>query len=617
MNTNTGGLKKFSLFHILIIATLAIVIYSNTLNNGFVYDDEFTIVNNTLVKSFDNLPLLFDKTAYFSRSVEMSYRPVVTFTYFLDYTIYGLKPWGYHLTNILLHAINGALLYTFLTLLFTPHASRPTSLPFLTSLLFVTHPVLTEAVTCISFREDLLAFMFYMATLNLHLILKQPAPDPRFLTTSFLFLLSYFTYLLALLSKEMAVTLPLIVICYEWFSGKEKTTLGSRLFNRYTISYIIITLLYLYLRFYIFHNPKEQIETWGLVERFLTLPWLIMNYLKLSLFPVQLSVDYVIAPVSSPFSPIFILPVSVLVSVFAIILSYFLSDKGGYKKFPPFAKGGEGGFESGYLRQRSILFGALFFLITLAPVYNLVPINPFAERYLYLPIVGFIMFAVCIEYLIAEKLKIRPGYVNRYMLVFFLVISTIFSFSVVKRNLIWKDNYSLWSDTVAKMPNSNRSHTNLGLAYYNRGRVNEAIGEYLIAIKLRFDDARAHYNLAVAYLKQGRYDEEIYELKTALRLKPDYVKASNNLGVAYARQGLFDQAVKELLVAVRLAPDDMSAHYNLGRTYSEQGRYDEAIDQFKIILTVKPDDKETYHKLKVLMEKKKGYKGAGSRIWPK
>lgn len=629
VSANPEGLKKLSLFHVLIIATLAIGLYLNTLKNDFVYDDVYTtIVNNTLIKSFDNLPLLFDKTAYFSRSGEMSYRPVVTFTYFIDYALFGLKPWGYHLTNVLLHAVNGTLLYFFLNLLLTPgtvpilrrseamsvnrdcplsHSSRFTSPAFLISILFVSHPVLTETVNCISYREDLLVFLFYVTTLSLYLILGKPTTDCRPLATALLYLLSCITYLLALLSKEMAVTLPLIIFCYEWLYGKEKR-LPSRLFNRYTMGYVVITLFYLYLRFYLFHNPKGQIEVWSLVERFLTLPWLVMGYLKLSFLPVQLSADYGINPVNSPFSPIFILSIIALISIFTIILLYKRRDK----RFPPLTKGSEGGFENGFSGQRGILFGILFFLITLIPVYSLVPIaNPFAERYLYLPVAGFVMSASLFTHLIIEKLETSPEYLNRYVPIFVLIVLIVFFFSVVKRNTIWKDDYSLWFDTVAKMPNRSRAHNNLGRAYYYQGCLDEAIREYLTAIKLRFNNAEAHNNLGVLYSKQGRYDKAVYELKIAIMLKPGYINAYYNLGNTYSRQGLFDQAIKELLAAIRLKPDEAELHYNLGTAYLKKGSYDAAISEFGIALKLKPDYKEAYQNLKSLMGK--NFKDAGNK----
>lgn len=611
MNANPERLKEFSLFHILIIATFAIGLYSNTLKNGFVYDDEFIIINNTFIKSFDNLPLLFDKIAYFSRAGEMSYRPVVTFTYFIDYAFYGLKPWGYHLTNVLLHAINGALLYFFLSLLLTPYSSQLTSLPFLISLLFISHPVLTEAVNCISYREDLLAFMFYIATLSFYLILKRPAPDPRPLATSFLFVLSCLTYFFALLSKEMAVTLPLIVICYEWLYSMGNKKLPSRLFNRYIIGYIAITFFYLYLRFYLFYNPEEQIKVWSLVVRFLTLPYIIVSYIKLSLFPVQLSADYVANAVDSPYSIVFIFPLIVLIFIFTIIFCYLPLNEGSHKRFPSLVKWEESG-ESGFSRQRSTLFGTVFFLLTLIPVYNIVPIaNPFAERYIYLPVVGFIMSTVCVTYIITDKLK---PYINRYVPIIFLVTSIVFSFSVVNRNTIWRGNYSLWSDTVAKMPDSSRAYNGLGFAYYKQGRNDEAIREYLTAIKFRFDNAEAHNNLGIVYSNIGRYDEAIFELKTAIMLKPDYINAYYNLGNIYGKHGLFEQAIKELLTVLRLNPNDADAHYSLGLAYYKLRRYDEAVSEFSAALKLKPDYKEAYYNLEASINRKKDYKDAENAI---
>lgn len=286
-----------------------------------------------------------------------------------------------------------------------------------------------------------------------------------------------------------------------------------RLFNRYTIGYIAITFFYLYLRFYLFHNPEEQREEWSMVERFFTLPWLIMNYLKLSLIPVHLSAYYEIDPVSSLFSLIFILSLISLVSVFTVIL--IIGN-----------------------REKKILFGALFFLTTLTPVYNLVPIaNPFAERYLYFPVAGFTMFAISITYLVAEKLTIRPEYLNRYVPIFVLIVLIIFSFSIVKRNTAWRDNYSLWSDTAAKVPNSAWAHHNFGNAYLQQNLIDQAIKEFFTAIRLNPNDAETHNNLGVAYYKQGRYDEAMHEFTIALKLKPDFKQAHHNLEVLEKKKG--------------------------------------------------------------------------------
>src|SRR3989338_8267359 len=172
------------LLHILLILIISIAIYSNTLKNGFAYDDEFTVVNNTLIKNFSNISKLFTKE-YFSTSGEMSYRPVVTLTYFLDYALYGIKPWGYHLTNLLLHALNGVILYIFLTLCICSKLKaqsnyfQSSAFSLLSALIFVTHPVLTEAVNAISFREDLLCFLFFISALIIHINPPLTAPSKR------------------------------------------------------------------------------------------------------------------------------------------------------------------------------------------------------------------------------------------------------------------------------------------------------------------------------------------------------------------------------------------------------------------------------------------------------
>ncbi|MBI5748717.1 MAG: hypothetical protein HZA00_06275, partial [Nitrospinae bacterium] len=459
--------KFHHIISISLILIISIAIYSNTLFNGFVYDDEFTVVNNTLIKNFSNISKLFTKE-YFTTSAEMSYRPVVTFTYFLDYAIYGIKPWGYHLTNLILHAINGVILYIFLTLFIT----RPSSLvprlspPLLISLLFITHPVLTEAVNAISFREDLLCFLFFMSALILYIVHRSLLIAHCSKFKAFCFqLLSLSFYLLALLSKEMAITFPLIIFLYEWiYGGKEQSPLtssllsgerdrvrgkelGSILLNLYNIGYILITLFYLYLRFFLFHNPvEENIEAWSLYERIITLPYLLLKYLLLLITPVSLCANYVITPVQSLISLKFIIPIIVIIIILLMVASLFFN------------------LQSSIFNRQSV-FGILFLLITLLPVYNLIPIaNPFAERYLYLPSVGFVIIVgVGIHKIFTIKTSspIRgegggEGWLlkrrNLYILTVSALILSIYSFAVIQRNRIWFDGYSLWSDTVIKMP---------------------------------------------------------------------------------------------------------------------------------------------------------------------
>lgn len=563
---------KRHLLAILPIISLSLVLYANTLQNGFVYDDEATIVNNYLIRDFDNFSLLSSKAAYFSRSGEASYRPLVTITYFIDFALYGLKPWGYHLTNILLHTINGVLLYFLLALLLQLQVAGwkiPSLSASLVSILFVIHPVLTETVNCISYREDLLAFLFYISALNLYLILRQHSIELRPLVSRLLYLLSCLFYLFGLLSKEMAITLPLLILCYEWCFAGAKSNLASRPFPRYLIGYLATTGFYLYLRFYLFYNPKEGAPPWGLLDRFLTMPWLAMSYLKLSLFPIQLSADYVTKPVSSVLSPSFIWPFIFLVSLLAA--SFVLRNRKGF------------------------FFGTLFFLIALLPVYNIIPIfNPLSERYMYLPMAGFLIVVAEVINTVEQRNK------KLFFISSLFIIICIFGIEVVKRNAVWRDSYSLWTDTLRKMPNSSRAHNGIGIVYDKLGRIDDAVLEFRVALSIKKDYPDAHYNLGNAYAKLGRMDDALWEYREALRLKPDDPDAHYNLGNAYDKLGRLNDAVLEYREALRLKPDDPDAHYNLGNVYNKLGRMDDAVLQYREALSVKPDYIEVHGNLGVV-----------------
>lgn len=561
----------------LLIIFLSTAIYANTLKNGFVYDDEDTVVNNTLIRDLGSLPKLLEGKDYFNLSGEKSYRPVVTFSYFLDYAIFGLKPWGYHLTNILLHAINGVMLYIFLILIFRP-PEVGTYRPLLITLLFVAHPVLTEAVNAISFREDLLAFLFYMATLNLYLISRSSSINAgQSLSPSLLYSVSCLLYFLAILSKEMAVTLPFVICCYEWvYAENKKGGFRSALFNRYNIGYALIIFIYAYFRFFSFYHPARYFPEWGLAERLLAIPWLILDYIKLAVFPVSLSAEYVIRPVELIFSSFI---ASSAVIVFLLALAFIAGQK-----------------------ERGIAFGTLFFILTLVPVYNIMPIaNPFAERYLYLPIVGFVIVA---ESAISLSENLIFGKKNLFIISFILIVLGIYSFIVVKRNTVWRDEFSLWSDAVRKMPQSYRVHFNLGKAHDSRRQTNEAMQDYQAAIRLNPGDPRSFNNLGVIYAHQNQLEKAAELYQTAIRLDPDGPKAHYNLAETYFRQGRLDDAVQELNISLRFGSDYPGAHNNLGVIYGTQGRLDDAMREYEIVLRLDPEDATARYNMGVLYLKK-------------
>lgn len=569
---------KRHILSISIILIVSLAIYANSFMNGFVFDDKMTIVNNTLIKDVNNLTLLIDKKIYFQRSGEASYRPVVTFTYFIDYAIYGMESWGYHLTNVLLHSVNGVLLYIFLTLLLKLDQSRTPSsknsflnnLSLIAILLFISHPALSEAVNSISYREDLLAFFFYMAALNIYVLISRRS---QILAANLTYVVSCLFYFLALLSKEMALTLPIIVYCYEWVYMKKKKV--GEILSRYMFGYIIVSLFYVYLRFVYFSNPAADDSYMGFIERIYTLPVRLLIFIKLMVFPVSLIADYNVVP---------FIKSSILnaVSLAAVILFFFAVFK--------IAK---------RLESQEIRFGGLFFIISLIPVLNIIPIyNPVAERYLYLPALGVtVALAGCFNRTTFKR--------SSHLYLTAIIILLCYLSITQKRIYVWRDDYSLWTDAVRKAPRNPRAHNNLGLAYFQMAWIEESQKEFLNAIRSGNDYWEAHNNLGIVYRYQGRISDAASELMTAVRLKPDYVTGHYNLGILYEKTGSWERAAEEYKTTIRLKPSHAEAHNNLGTMYAKQGLMEEAIREYKIALELRPDYEIAHANLAVAYSKHK------------
>lgn len=528
---------------IFVIVCLSQFVYLNSLSNQFVYDDEFTIVTNYFVKTWNNFPLLFNSD-YFKLSGELSYRPVVTLSYFIDYTLWKLNPFGFHLTNTLLHTLNSVLLFLLLKRIFNCQTTS-----FLAALIFSCHPVLTEAVNAISYREDLLAATFFIAAFLLYtkISTRERSFSPAYFA-------SVVCYLLGVFSKEMAITLPLLIFIYDIIFTKVQSL--SYKLTRYYTGYILATIFYLLMRFVVLHNPVESHVSYpegSIFINFLTMSTVLASYMKLFFVPVTLCADYVIPYSRSLFETSFILSLLLLVAVIVITYRLFFSSK-------------------------ILFFSVVWFFVSLLPVLNIVPIeNIMAERYLCLPIIGFCM--VIGNLLVHSQNKI--GYFNKYYISVTLLVLTlaIFSFKTMKQNMVWTDQTVLWTNTARIFPNSFRAHNNLGNIYRNAGRLDEAIVELQYALSLYNDYIDAHNNLGVTYRKRGMLKEALLEYQRALQINPHYPYAHNNLGVLYAKSNYLDLAIDEFNNAVANKPDYADAYNNLGATYIRKGLYEKAIQE--------------------------------------
>ena len=556
------------LLYIAIPVLLSLVVYFNSLNNGFVYDDYATIVENKYIRHpGQSLPLLFSRSYFNIAPGEASYRPVATLSYYLIYAVAELKAFYYHLFSVILHAVNVVLAYLLAHIIFKNRYSA-----MIAALLFACHPALSEAVDAISYNEDLLTAAFFLLAFISYTTIKTTTVQSSII----LYGLSLFCFLLALLSKEMAITLPAVLFLYDLAirdAGALSLSIRSigRIFKArlyFYTGYLAVGVFYLYLRFVALYNPQDAIKPdyGSLIERAVYLPAHLFKFIKLAVFPSELNADYVFAYPDGFFEMNNLIGLSV---VFALIVVSIVI----------------------YKKSKTIFFSIWWFLITLSPVYNLIPLfNPFAERYLYIPILGFCMAAAFVLNDFVTSRSSRPWAAQTLTVAVVILIVGLFSGMTIARNRDWQDSLTLWSKTVKSSPGSSVARGSLGHAYQQLGRLDEAVEQYKRAVAIYPDDYKAHYNLGVVYDQQGLADKAIQSYQRSIRINPAYPNAHYNLGIIYQNLGEIDKAIVQFNKVTELDPADFQARNNLGVAYAMQGELEKAIAQWEKILELDPEN---------------------------
>jgi tetratricopeptide (TPR) repeat protein len=566
------------------LVLLCLIVFGNTLGHEFVYDDMKVIVENPRIDDFaGSLPHFFDRSYFQISGGEASYRPVPTFSYYLLYLMFGSDPLGYHLFSLLLHAANAVLVF----LLFEALPIRQTA-ALTGAALFAVHPVVTEAVNCISFNEDLLVTFFYLTSLLavIHSEQKAGAPGLR------LEWIAWVAFAVALFSKEMALTLPLIAylqnVVFKFLPGGHsifRSLFESlRLRLRLYLGYLVLVAGYLYIRFFLMAGATDAaIDGVPLLERLVFIPYQILGYLKLTVFPFDLSAEYVHAYPQRFFAPVHL---AALFLVAAMVACAWLARK----------------------KLAAVTFGIGWFLICLTPVLNLYElVNPMAERYLYLPVIGAMMtivsgiWAAGSAHATARFKWVRP--VMPVLLICLLTVWAAFSFH---RNRVWQNNYTLFSATAKKVPDSPRVRGGLGLAYQQMNRLPEAAREFERAIELNPGLVDAHFSLAYVYEKSGRTEAAIAAYERVARLDPGFRDVYYNLAGLYVKEGRLEAARQAYIQHVERRPDDIEARNNLGVVYAMLGRLTEAEVQWRRVLTLSPDNQSARDNIAKLEAVKSG-----------
>jgi len=565
-DSQTNTAVPVHLLAITLLVLLCLIVYYNSLSNGFVYDDFGLIVENRYIRQPGKfLASLFNQSYFKMAGLEASYRPVASLSYLLVYSFARLNPFYYHLASLLLHALNAILVYVLAN--FICH-NRLRGL--ISGCLFACHPVLSEAVNGIAFNDDLLTTFFFLTAFLVYIRIKSDHVKSNIGA----FCLSLLCYLFGLLSKEMAITLPAIIVLYDLTlrdAGRDSPWFRRRLNilkNRVSFyaGYAAVSLFYLFLRFYLFQVPAESLKSsyGSLLERIIYLPGHIFSFIRLIIFPANLNADYVFAYPDSFFNSMNLAGIAVVGGL--VGFSYFI-----------------------YRYSKEVFFGLWWCLITLLPVSNLIEIyHPLAERYLYLPLIGFCLLVPVIIYGLAGRVITSRPAANLVSSILILVILSIYSIVAITRNSDWQNNFSLWSKTIQTSPNSLVARGGLGMAYLKRGMLEEARKQFEIAIKLYPGHHKSYYNLGVIYHQKGDLKRSVEYFKRAVALNPESIRGHYNLATLYARQGIMDLAIRHYTRVIELDPETVEAHYNLGMAYATQGQLKRAISQWETVLQLDP-----------------------------
>ena len=587
---------------LLVLVTIAL--YWPAMRCDFVnYDDDVFVTSNVHVQQ--GLSLENVKWAFIN-PVAANWHPLTILSHMLDCQLFGLKPWGHHLTSVLFHAIDVVLVFVLLQQL-TGAIWRS----LLVAALFAVHPLHVESVAWVAERKDvlttcfgLLALIFYARYARKRSKVESRESstgnsgltfDTRYSTLDYGAALFFFA--LGLMSKPMLVTWPFVMLLLDyWPMGRL-----PRVTCQVTGSDSHVT-----------HHSSGIVPQIGRLL-FEKLPFLgLAVAASIVTFVVQKRIG---ALTTGENMPLFARGGNALISYCRYLgklfwptdLAVFYPNPGNWPMEKVLLAGGliVGITVLLIVKRRRypfMLMGWLWFCGTLVPVIGLVQAGEqaMADRYTYIPSLGVLILVIWG----AHELTCRW----RYQVMALSVAggsALVLCFGLTLQQLgYWKDSEALYRHALAVTENNYLAHNNLGVVLVEKGQSDEAISQYRDAIRLNPDFAYAHNNLGRALGMKGQTDEAISQFQEAIRLAPDDIEAYNNLGIALNEKGQTDEAIIQFQEAIRLAPDDADAHNDLGVTLIEKGQITGAISQFQEAVRLKPDYAEARDNLARALEMK-------------
>jgi len=619
--------KRLNLIAILVFFIVVTLLYLHSLNSPFHFDDEGTVTHNSFIRSLRNVFLRFNE------------RPVLTFTFALNYYLGKLNPFGYHLVNVLLHFICGVLVYFVIieSLSFAGYSDsqqgRIQRIAFFSSLFFLAHPIRVESVVYVSSRSVLLCGAFFLLGFLFFLLSLRSQRFKNHLRAAVIV-----CSLLAIGSKEIGATFPFIIILFDYLLVA-KTNLNHLKERRGFYILLFLTLgftAYLIIGGYL-HNVYGKASAAGfgitMVSPFrylLTEFNVVLYYLLLFIFPYKLNLDYDWQFAKSLFE-------------FPTFFSFLIILGIGVALFR--------------MKQKKplLFFFGLWYFIILAPDSSINPLkDPIFLHRTYLPSVGPIVWLfLAVDNLFLrlslKKTPLSPGLnppqetlerkkknlIDSIETATLMIFILIFSIVTIKHANIWLSGIDLWEYVVKLSPRKARPHLNLGMAYKTaefyedpnaprrlpsaipnkinaplesvlkyRPYLAKAMSEFETSFRIDPTYVKGRLNLGGTYYELGDFDTALVLIKEAVRINSNLPESQHNLGILYMARKEYDLAIQHFKTAVALRPDFPEALYNLATAYVTVDNINAAIDTYLKVIALNPSESNAYSDLGALYSKK-------------
>ena len=535
-----------------IIACVTWLAFSPSLANGFTHwDDNVYVLDNLDIRAFT----LKNVSRIFSSSYGAGYQPLTMLSYMVDHHFFGENPKAYHTTDLILHVTNGLLVFSLMLRL-----SRRCGTSLLVSLLFAVHPLRVESVAWIAERKDVLSAFFYLLSL-LFYVAHMEERRPRY------YWLCLLALLFSLLSKPIAVTQPLVLLLIDYLFHRKldkKAVLAKTPFFVAVSIFAAITFLA--------QETARAIAEYAAIPilQRLCIPFYgLVFYIVKTLVPVRLCALYPLPP-QHPGGTIFVLYVAPLLVLGGAVALYRFR-----------------------AHSRVLVFGFLFYVVTLLPVLQIVPFGHAiaADRFTYIPLLGpCLVLAKLCQFLFERTLSTSSA---RGMLGIGLGGTIVVLANITHHRCgVWKDRFSLWNDVISKYPSA-AAYNHRGAAYLIQGMYDRAIEDLNQAIRLAPRYFEAYDNRGTTRTFQGDYGLAIADHTKAIELNPKDALAYNDRALAYLHQRELARAGADLDSAIRLKPT-AAAHRNRGIIRNAMGRYRRAIEDFGESARLDPEHRATY-----------------------